>query len=291
MMVARRVHLYAGLFLLPWVFLYGITGAMFNHQGLFPEGQTISIPQAVVAGSAMSDFPSPDVLAQQVADAIERTGENVSVTIHDKSEAKFTNNIMFEVTAMGQRHVLHVSPHNHESYLVQFPEPTSKPTNLVADLKRVRLAEDPQDIAFRAAIHMLQETGIESDDMLKPHGWTKLNFLASVNGKPARVTYVLKDGHVDVTSYNGSTGMSRRGFFMRLHTSHGQSPSWTARLVWSLFVDTMAFAMVAWGLTGLLMWWQIKRVRVIGGFVIAASLLVACVMYIAMQHFYATNML
>ena len=35
----RRIHLYAGLFLLPWVFLYGVTGAMFNHQELFPAGK------------------------------------------------------------------------------------------------------------------------------------------------------------------------------------------------------------------------------------------------------------
>lgn len=290
-MLARRVHLYTGLFLLPWVFLYGITGAMFNHQGLFPEGRSISIPHATVAGSAMSDFPTPTELAKQVAIAINDANDDVSVTVNDDEGAKFTNNIMFEATSSGGKHVMHINPHDHQSHLVELPEEDFKPVKLISDLKTIRLAEDPQDIASRSAKHILIESGIDFDGTLRPHGWTKLNFLATVNGQPSRVTYVLKDGHIDITQYDGNPGMSLRGFFLRLHTSHGQSPSWTARMVWSLFVDTMAFAMFSWGLTGLLMWWQIKRVRLVGGIVMTSSIIAAVAMYLAMQHFYATNML
>lgn len=291
MMLARRVHLYAGLFLLPWVFLYGVTGAMFNHQGLFSEGQFISIPDAAVVGSAMSDFPTPNELARQVAAAIDRNNADVSVTVDDSSGAKFTNNIMFEVYADGRTHVLHVNPHNYQSHLVQLPEHGFKPVKLVGDLKNVQLTENPQDIALQSAQKILVASGIDFIGTPQPHGFTKLNFLATVNSEPARVTYVLKDGHVDITKYDGGPGMSLRGFFMRLHTSHGHSPNWTARMIWSLFVDAMACAMVGWGLTGLLMWWQIKRVRLVGGIVMAFSIIVALAMFFAMQDFYATNML
>ena len=71
MILARRTHLYAGLFLLPWVFLYGITGAMFNHQGLFPHLEFSTVPEAVVSSSGMSQFPAPETLAKQVLENIQ----------------------------------------------------------------------------------------------------------------------------------------------------------------------------------------------------------------------------
>ena len=48
--LVRRLHLYAGLFMLPWVFLYGITGAMFNHQGLrWLKKMSASLPRRFVS--------------------------------------------------------------------------------------------------------------------------------------------------------------------------------------------------------------------------------------------------
>ncbi|MGB7328587.1 MAG: PepSY domain-containing protein [Rubripirellula sp.] len=291
MMIARRVHLYAGLFLLPWVFLYGITGAMFNHQGLLSDVESISIPESAVQGSVMSEFPTPDELARRVVLAINKASDEFEMESIGDSGAKFTNNLMFEVRVDGRKHILHINPNNHDSYLLKLPIDDFKPTKLVTSIKNIQLDENPQQIAERSAESILADSGIEFAGSLHAHGYTKLNFLASVDGEPARVTYVVRDGHIDVTKYDGRPGTSLRGFFLRLHTSHGQTPSWTARMVWSLFVDTMAFAMVGWGLTGLLMWWQIKRVRVIGGIVMVSSILVAVAMYFAMQNFYATNML
>ena len=57
----------------------------------------------------------------------------------------------------------------------------------------------------------------------------------------------------------------------RLHVTHGYSRPDTSRVVWAVFVDIMAFAMVMWSITGVVMWWQMKRLRAIGGVVIAAA--------------------
>ena len=57
----------------------------------------------------------------------------------------------------------------------------------------------------------------------------------------------------------------------RLHVTHGYSrPDWP-RVIWAVFVDLMAFAMVMWAITGVAMWWQKKSLRVAGGAVIAAA--------------------
>ncbi|TWU60668.1 hypothetical protein Poly51_09480 [Rubripirellula tenax] len=69
-MVLRRVHLYAGLFLLPWVFLYGITGAMLNHYGLFTDSNIVSVPSSTLADSALENFPSADAPGDQVMEQL-----------------------------------------------------------------------------------------------------------------------------------------------------------------------------------------------------------------------------
>ncbi len=291
MMVARRMHLYAGLFLLPWVFLYGVTGAMYNHEGLFPDVESEPVPVSIVAGSSMSQFPTANELAVQVAQAIDAAAADVTVEVAENAGAKFTNNVMFMANTDGRRSVLHINPHSQQSHLVRLPEQNHQPTNLLPHIHNLKLDPDPQALALQSAQQILSELGNASVSDLRAHGFTKLNFLASVNGEIARVTYVLKDGHVDVTKFDGNPGMSPRAFMMRLHTTHGQSPTWTGRMIWSLFVDTMAIAMVSWGFTGLLMWWQIKRVRVVGGIVMTASIAVAITMFFVMKNFYATNML
>lgn len=69
LVILRRTHMYAGLFLLPWVFLYGITGAMFNHYGLFTDAQIVTAPDDLLAETVMSEFPTTDELASQVVEA------------------------------------------------------------------------------------------------------------------------------------------------------------------------------------------------------------------------------
>ncbi|MCA9912754.1 MAG: hypothetical protein KC496_05380, partial [Anaerolineae bacterium] len=63
------------------------------------------------------------------------------------------------------------------------------------------------------------------------------------------------------------------------------------RMFWSLIVDGMAFAMVTWGITGVIMWWQIKRTRMVGAVVILLSLSTAGWLFFQLTLFYATTVL
>lgn len=69
--------------------------------------------------------------------------------------------------------------------------------------------------------------------------------------------------------------MSLRTFLLRLHKAHVYPSAGGARWAWALLVDVMALAMVSWGVTGLFMWWQIKRTRGIGTWLVAISLVLA----------------
>jgi len=284
----RRIHLYAGLFLLPWVLLYGITGAMFNHQGLLPEATIYDVPSDALETTSLSGIPSPETLAQQVVDALKSASPEDNISLLDNHGAEFNNSIILEASASGRKHAVRIDPVKQSASVLLLPQ-NEQPELLIRDVRHVKLQEDPYEMARESVPEILRQVGIESDEPPKPRGWCKLNFLADVNGQPARITYVLRDGHVDVTRYGGDSQMSARRFFLRLHTSHGQPPHWNARMIWSVLLDAMAIAMVTWSITGLIMWWQLKRTRIIGGIVITASLLSAFLIYTGMIDFYATT--
>ena len=287
----RRVHLYSGLFLLPWVILYGVTGAMFNHQGLFPRIVIQPVDEDVVANSPMSEFPTAGLLAEQVVEALRTATGNKTIRLPENNGAEFTGDLTFEVKQSGEQHVVHIDPIEKSSWIGTQPRNEEEPVPLLTDVKQIQLSPDPHAVAQRAAEQILQQSALKSSGKLQPLGWTKLNFLVNINGEAARVTYVLKDGHVDVNRYTGEDGFPLRQFLLRLHTSHGQPPHWNSRMFWSLAVDTMSIAMVCWGLSGVFMWWQIKRTRILGAFVIAISLLTATAMWFGLQSFYAATRL
>ncbi|NQV28158.1 MAG: PepSY domain-containing protein [Rhodopirellula sp.] len=288
--LVRRIHLYTGLFLLPWVVLYGITGAMFNHQELFPEATIHDIPPDKLTSTTLAALPSPDRLARQVVAALQAESPGNTIELPEDHGAEFNNSIILEVSASDRIHAVHIDPVDRSARVVELPE-KEQLRPLLGDLHQVSLTEDPYSLARQALPQIMSAAGIESSQPPKPRGWCKLNFLASVNGEPARVTYVLRDGHVDVTHFEGNDGMTLRRFFLRLHTSHGQPPHWNGRMIWSVILDAMAIAMVTWAATGMFMWWQLKRARLPGGIVIAASVTSSILIYLSMVDFYATTKL
>lgn len=287
----RRVHLYSGLFLLPWVFLYGVTGAMFNHQGLFPEMTIETVDQSVVAESAVRDFPSPTEFAERVVNTLQEQVPDAKISLAENHGAEFTNNLMFEVREAGQQHVVYIDPIAQTAQIKTPPQNDEALEPLLRDIRNISMSPDPFKIGRQSAEEIFANADIQGEYTPKPFGWTKLNFLADVDGERARITYVMKDGHVDITRFTGEDGMSLRNFLLRMHTSHGQPPHWNGRMYWSLIVDAMAIAMVTWGLTGLFMWWQIKRTRIAGAVILVCSVLTAVVLYINLHDFYAATRL
>ncbi|MEZ6122827.1 MAG: PepSY domain-containing protein [Planctomycetaceae bacterium] len=287
----RRIHLYSGLFLVPWVVLYGVTGAMFNHLGLFPRVDIRPVPPEVVAATAMADFPAPDELAEQVVEQLKTRSPGSDIQLLPNHGAQFTGDVMFEIKNGDGQHVVHLNPVNGSAWLGFQPANDEELPAMLKDVRNITLSPDPHQQAREAAGKILQSADISSDGLPAPLGWAKLNFLASVDGQPTRITYVLKDGHIDANQHTGQDGLPLRQFFLRMHTSHGQPPHWNGRMFWSLAVDAMAIAMVCWALTGLFMWWQLKRTRLIGAVVILLSLLTAAAMTFSLHDFYATTRL
>src|SRR5882724_7769170 len=68
--IMRRTHLYAGLFLAPWVAMYGFSGLIFNHGNWFASGGGGKPIEWTVDVTALPQWPEPDALAGKVVAAL-----------------------------------------------------------------------------------------------------------------------------------------------------------------------------------------------------------------------------
>src|SRR5947207_13603398 len=68
--VIRRLHLYAGLFMIPWVALYAFTGFLFNHGLWLPEHPSISFGPEVTRGTPLEGLMDAATLADEVTAAL-----------------------------------------------------------------------------------------------------------------------------------------------------------------------------------------------------------------------------
>lgn len=78
--------------------------------------------------------------------------------------------------------------------------------------------------------------------------------------------------------------LSLRSQLLRLHTAHGYPSEIGSRWVWAIAVDAMFASMCFWGISGVVMWWQIKRTRFWGAVCLLASALVASILAFGMHY-------
>src|SRR5690606_6113037 len=62
-----------------------------------------------------------------------------------------------------------------------------------------------------------------------------------------------------------------------VHKQHHFPPHRDMTFCWALVADATALTLIVWALSGLVMWWQLRRLRKTGGVVIAISVALASV--------------
>ena len=72
----RTLHLYSGLFMLPWVFLYGFTALLFNHSTWLSE---TSQEWVEVEEEVTSSFRSAQSIADEVCSSLIQEGVQIEL--------------------------------------------------------------------------------------------------------------------------------------------------------------------------------------------------------------------
>ncbi|MHC2065972.1 PepSY domain-containing protein [Bremerella sp. T1] len=294
----RRVHLYSGIFMLPWVLLYGFTGWFFNHPGYFTGDQVTTFNAADVADGQLAALPKPDAMASQIVDELNIESflvDGPEIKLTDTRPAEFTGFLKFSVFADGAQHNIEIDPvTGHGEVRTTFAnenqEPTdAPPSNPLQDIRGVNLNDNALAKAQDATPQVLSDLGLSSGEASPGRRSANLMFSADVDGVPCVVTCNLGNGSITALREDSKPEMETKSFLQRLHLARMYSPHWNVRWFWALMVDAMFLSMVFWGISGILMWWQIKRTRLWGGGFLVASVICAVLLMVGMHDSLSTS--
>lgn len=278
MKLLRRAHMYAGLFLVPFILLYGVTAFLFNHPDWLSDRSVRLIGSEEVTGTALADFPSARALASQVVEAINQGGPP-EVTLSRTQAPAYSRDLALTATAQGVERVIFVELEGRVGTVRTAP--ASAPISPPAWVKRsVALAPTPAESA-RTAVAAILEKWQGRGDQVKVRTAPELLFAVEDHGTTRRVAYNLQTGAMILR--DAEPVLPFRRFLTSLHLACRYPTGLDIRWVWAFMVDAMALAMVFWGVSGLLMWWQMKSLRRLGTLTLAISLIASLWVAIGMH--------
>ncbi|WP_158261418.1 MULTISPECIES: PepSY domain-containing protein [Pirellulaceae] len=295
----RRVHLYSGIFMLPWVLLYGFTGWFFNHPGYFRGDQVTSFSASDVADGQLASLPKPDTMAASIVDELNIESfmvDGPEIKLTNIRPAEFTGFLTYSVRAEDAEHSIEIDPVSGNGEIrttfqsqEEEHEEVAPPSNPLENFRPVEITENAMAMGQAAAPRVLSDLGLSSGEARTGRRSANLKFSAEVDGTPCIVTYNLSNGSVTALREDSKPTTDTKRFLERLHLARQYSPHWNVQWFWALTVDLMFVSMVFWGLSGILMWWQIKRTRLLGGGFFVASVICAVLLMVGMYDNMATS--
>jgi hypothetical protein len=277
MHLVRRAHLFSGLFLLPWVLVYGVSAFLFNHPGAFPDQPTRSFGAEAIRGTPLESLPRPDELARQVVEALREReaarGESPSYRLVQPERAAFARDrVLVLARGGGLDHSIAVdlgsgtgTVRSRSAGEPEAPAPFAVPGG-------VRVTPSLPKQLQQAVPQVLSRLDLPVDEVTIPGALPDLIFYLEADGRRWRAAYQPQRGSVSGKPADApSERMSAQRFLKQLHLAHGYPAGVGTRWFWAVLVDALFVALVFWGLSGLLMWWQLKRVRFWGAVTLLAS--------------------
>ncbi|WP_437291687.1 PepSY domain-containing protein [Sorangium sp. So ce406] len=279
MKIVRRVHMYLGLLLFPWILMFGISGMLFNHPEIGRD-----IDRRYLSGeqvSALTGFQpwDPDALARRVVAQL-NAGSPAPYTLDEDTSGSFSGwPLLAAPRGDGGRQVVilrlddgsaTVSSHAPE------PEAPAPPfAGAAIDLPDHRMAAVQEQMK-----ELLPRMGVEAQGPLRAHPKVapELRFrMRDAEDRAWNVTYNLGTGRLD-GRLDGGPGRPRLVEVLEtLHKTHHFPVHGGMTWVWALFADITGLTLAVWALSGLVMWWQMKPTRVIGAAAVAAALALSAV--------------
>ena len=288
--------------MLPWVLLYGFTALLFNHS-TWMNGADTTIEQFTLAESDLQQMPmASDVAALIVEATNEQMRDNAAAEIElvSPDSAEFTRQVLASGLNEDDDLTVVVDLNSGSGYVRkrvrEEPDANDEEDEKVSLSNGVgiKLEMDAQSQFGSGVAGVLTETELDSVSL---RGLPPVEFDAVVDGQKRRLRFSPPRrrggggggrassevrGTVSIVGEN-PRDLTVRSYLLRLHTAHGYPVQTNARWFWAVCVDIMFASMCFWGLSGVVMWWQIKKTRRIGFLILVASAVVATLLAIGMH--------
>jgi hypothetical protein len=274
----RRIHLYSGLFMFPWVLLYGITGLLFNHPVLFPDRPQRILTRTDFDSTALEQLTNPASDAELVVAALNARpapegSEKIHLRLVRANESLYTRDVVVvRARGAGQEHSVMFDVPGGTALIRTTAQPEDQQAPFA--VRGLKVSGSLGERIKTGLPEALRRLSLSADDAGISIG-SNLVFYVEADGHTWRALYNVQTGAVTARPANVSPNLSVRQFLTDLHMSHGYPAHCTVRWLWAVLVDAMFASMVFWAISGLFMWWQIKAVRVAGAGLLIVSATVA----------------
>lgn len=310
------MHLYSGLFLIPWSLLYGVTAFLFNHPAAFSDAPMVMFGRESTAGTALEELPQLPEMAAKVVDELNRLRRPATPFKLDRSKPiQFNREFAFATVAVpGETVGVLIDPVNGGGTIRHSPAPVvteQAPFAIAGELsgqplspRRPNARPEPdarlgkedspkRRIELDNPLHERMKSAIPG--ILKRHGFPSGE--VTVTSVPDLTFAMEADGKQWTVSYNPMTGavtgkptettvrpVSWRQYLLRLHVAHGYPGSVGPKWYWAIIVDVVAATLIFWCASGLWMWWQLKATRRLGFVLILISAAAAGGLFVGMYN-------
>jgi hypothetical protein len=282
--IVRRAHMYAGLFMSPWVFLYGVTAFLFNHPDAFPDREVRTFGPSEVVGTPLEGVPTADRLAAQVVGCLDADGATFRMVRPEA--ARYSRDLIATAIGHGREHDVRIDLESVQG-TVRSSEATPDHGSTWPAGSRIDPTEGPRDRLARGIPAVLARLGLDAETV-SIRNPPDLIFFAESGGTLWRVAYNIQSGAVSGRAFDSKDDpLTTRRFLTGLHLARGYPARVDPRWFWAVVVDAMFVMMIFWALSGILMWWQLRSLRRSGIAVLAVSIAVATAMAIGMHEMLA----
>lgn len=282
MKIIRRTHLYTGLLLLPWVLLFGSSGFMFNHSDMFesspPEVKVTLSPTQVNKTLGFAAVDPAQVAKQIVASLNQNVGDNATENSDSKparyelvnpNEAHLRGQLTFEGQGPGQNHQFNLNLQTGQASITTVndadKEEPDRSTPPFAG-KHVAVESLPVNGLKEKVALAGQAMGVESQtDWTAGRGGPQVRFqLRDEQGRVWNVAYNIMNSELAARAEDEPPVTNIASIMTALHKQHDYPTETSGKTIWLIFGDMTALTMVFWGVSGLIMWWQLKPTRMVG---------------------------
>lgn len=263
MKIVRRIHLYAGLLLMPWLLLFGVTALSFNHPTVGRGLKSMMLPPGRVESLTGVQPWDAEQLAGQVA---LKMGPAQGAFQFEPGSAHFQGWPLLSRRAPGGREVVIVGLDSGRAILTKREDlQESQRPSFIDQVVKIE-GRDTEALAYEfSSLH--EKLGIDVDGPLMPHPKVhpELRFVARErDGALWNVVYNLTTGALDGRPSNEARHAPVVELLESLHKQHHFPANFGPTFFWALFADLTAFTLILWSVSGLLMWIQMKKLRAVG---------------------------
>lgn len=267
MKMIRRIHLYTGLLLLPWVIFFGFSGMLFNHPGFGPMETIARFDENATEETGFRRLNAEALAAHVVAALNEAEGAR-SYRRAGTGDAVIEGEFVFQGSSPEGPVVLSLNPVGGDAVVTRTPETAKSPPPSFLTTPLSAADGLDQESLQSVANDLLDLGGIKTFGPVEPspRGGAELRFqLESENsGRRWNLSWNLARGDIAARELGTGEGPDLYSVLTRFHKTHHYPTQMGARWLWSALGDATGLTMVFWGISGAIMWWQMKPTRLLG---------------------------